>query len=176
MGDSKSEARAIYGIALVYSALLALLALAHLRVRMRTRPKALSPSATERGGIMGNAIVLECGCGHEYTPDPLKTLIYVYDDELDYTHLRTICPNCKQKFFFFFDDPRFLTLGYTELHIPWAPSDVKNVYDQVMGMMGSTDDTQETKPQPTQDELLDEALVSIWHDELERMKPDDFAP
>jgi hypothetical protein len=77
-------------------------------------------------------VEIECPkCHALYEPEPERSLIVVYDDR-DYNHLRTYCPICEHGLVLFFDNPDFLTLGYTTVKLDEPQDDIQEVYDRIM--------------------------------------------
>lgn len=140
-----------------------------------TTKKDFAPARTsatrQRGG--GVPLEMECmACGVTYEPEPEDTIVHVFD-EADYNCVITACIMCKQKYFLFFDDPRYLLMGYTVTYSEEAPDWLKDVYGQLTGNPPDEEPKQLTCGK-SPDEVLDEGLIVVFHDWIERAMPDDF--
>lgn len=113
-------------------------------------------------------LLLDCNsCGAEYTPE--EAIVNTYEKP-HYNHIDTKCPECGIRFILFFDDPKFLTLGYPwQHHEGKVPPHIKDIKRQLEG--------KPSKMLPagqSPDELMDEALAGQFHQWLETINPADF--
>ena len=109
---------------------------------------------------------LQCaGCGAEFEAELSETTIHVYQ-EREFNHVHTFCLMCKAPFFLFFDDMRFLMLGYkAEYH--------EEVDENIIAIRAQLEDP----PQELHDDpeaIMDAVIEHNFHDWLEEVTPDDF--
>lgn len=110
---------------------------------------------------------LQCGnCGATFLADRDDTAVHVYHDDT-YNHVRTKCELCNMPFVLFFDDKRFLQLGYEiEFHED-VDDDITNIRAQLDG-----DVVPELRDDP--EAIMDAIVEQQFHDWLEHTNPSDF--